>query len=205
MGGEKKENKLANKRGRRTANVLMIAGAVLVLAALALFVYNRADSARAGRESAELVEEIEEAWEETGEDTSEAEEEADTLIIDGYECIGVLTIPALELELPVLAQFSYPNLKIAPCLYSGSLADADLVICAHNYDSHFGRLKYLSAGDEIYFTDAGGETSYFTVASVSVYAPTAVEEIKESGYPLTLYTCTYGGKSRVTVMCEEAQ
>lgn len=40
--------------------------------------------------------------------------------IDGIDFIGVLRIPTLELELPVISEWNYPNLKSAPCRYSGS-------------------------------------------------------------------------------------
>lgn len=35
-------------------------------------------------------------------------------VIDGQEYIAVLKIPAFGLELPVLSQWSYPNLKSPP-------------------------------------------------------------------------------------------
>jgi sortase A len=40
------------------------------------------------------------------------------------------------------------------------------------------------------------------VAEVETLEPTAVEEMTNSGYALTLFTCTYGGQSRVTVRCD---
>lgn len=63
--------------------------------------------------------------------------------INGRDYIGVLSIPSLELELPVISQWDYPALKVAPCRYSGSLYQDNLIICAHNYASHFGKLKEL--------------------------------------------------------------
>ena len=40
--------------------------------------------------------------------------------INGIDFIGVLRIPTLELELPVISEWNYPNLKSAPCRYSES-------------------------------------------------------------------------------------
>ena len=40
--------------------------------------------------------------------------------IEGNGYIGLLEIPALGLSLPVMSEWSYPNLKLAPCRYSGS-------------------------------------------------------------------------------------
>ena len=70
--------------------------------------------------------------------------------------MGVLTIPVLDLELPVLTDWSYEKLKKAPCHYYGSCHEKDFVIAAHNYNAHFGRLSKLQAGDDVMFTDVSG-------------------------------------------------
>lgn len=74
-----------------------------------------------------------------------AERGADTLTLDGAEWLGWLSIPSLELELPVQAEWSYPALKTSPCRYAGT-PEAGLVIAAHNYEQHFARLNLLTAG-----------------------------------------------------------
>ena len=122
--------------------------------------------------------------------------------IDGYLCIGCLSIPSLGLELPVMSDWSYPQLKLSPCRYSGSTGTGDLVICAHNYARHFGKLKTLSEGAEVYFTDMDGMTRRYEVAAVEILPPTDLENMTAGEYDLTLFTCTYGGQSRVTVRCD---
>ncbi len=73
--------------------------------------------------------------------------------IDGQSYISVLRIPALSHELPVIGEWSYPQLNIAPCRYTGLVYLDNMVIAAHNYFTHFGYLKNLSPGDEITFTN----------------------------------------------------
>ena len=123
--------------------------------------------------------------------------------VDGHDYIGVLEIPALELELPVMSTWSYPNLKIAPCRYTGSAYLDDMVIAAHNYSQHFGRLKELSGGETVIFTDADGNVFTYEVALVETLMPTDIEEMESGEWDLTLFTCTIGGSSRVTVRCEQ--
>lgn len=36
--------------------------------------------------------------------------------IDGRRYIGILSIPAVQMELPGVSEWSYPGLRIAPCL-----------------------------------------------------------------------------------------
>ena len=127
--------------------------------------------------------------------------EMPTKEIDGETYIGVVEIPSLELSLPVMSDWSYPQLKKAPCRYVGSVYSHDVVICGHNYDRHFGRLKELVPGDEVRFTDMDGNVFRYSVCAVEQLAKTAVEEMQTGDWDLTLFTCTKGGVMRVTVRC----
>ena len=116
-------------------------------------------------------------------------------------CLGILSIPVLELELPVLADWSYAKLKVAPCHYFGSYYGTDFVIAAHNYQTHFGRLPELQPGDLILFTDVSGGVHGYEVVLSETLPGNATEAMIASGFDLSLYTCTPGGASRVTVRC----
>ena len=181
----------------KLGTVCMVLGAVLVMAALSLFLWNQYEDSRAGASVEEILSQMEQ---QIG-----AEEGAGVVEIDGNSYIGYLTIPALGLELPVMSDWSYENLRTAPCRYYGSAQTDDLVVAAHNYSRHFGNLKNLSLGDLVYFTDADGTTIAYKVVEVDTLNPTAVEEMTSSGYDLTLFTCTYSGQSRVTVRCDRIE
>lgn len=125
--------------------------------------------------------------------------------VGGYDYIGWLTLPTLGLELPVMSEWSYARLKIAPCRYTGSAYSGDMVLAAHNFSSHFGRLSELSPGDEVLFTDVEGNVFRYEVADAEILQPTAVEEMTAGEWPLTLFTCTYGGRTRLTIRCAAAE
>ena len=122
--------------------------------------------------------------------------------INGRDYIGVLSIPSLELELPVISQWDYPALKVAPCRYSGSLYQDNLIICAHNYASHFGKLKTLQPGDTVQFTDMDENVVTFRMVERETLGPTDVEGMEAGDWDLTLFTCTVGGQTRVTIRFE---
>ena len=124
-----------------------------------------------------------------------------TVKVDDYECIGILSIPVLDLELPVLTDWSYAKLKKAPCHYYGSYYEKDFVIAAHNYKAHFGRLSELQTGDLVIFTDVGGTKHCYEVVILETLPKNATKEMITSGFDLSLYTCTLGGSSRVTGRC----
>ena len=121
--------------------------------------------------------------------------------IDGVEYIGVLQIPSLNLELPVVSSLSPPSLKIAPCRYEGSAYKDDLIIAAHNYVSSFGNLSKLQVGDPVIFKDVDGNEFSYEVAEMEVLQAAAVEEMRSGDWDLTLFTCTLSGQSRTTIRC----
>lgn len=212
------------KRGRvirKAGTILTGAGLLLMLAGMCLFLWNRKEASAAERAADVLARlrnamETEAAMPENGADGQEADLSApdgkdtpktamSTVTIDGYEYAGYISIPALELELPVMAQWSYPRLKIAPCRYYGSAAENNLVIAAHNYPRHFGQLSNLEKGEEVICADIDGTVWRYRVAAVEVLGPEAFEEMTDGEYGLTLFTCTYGGANRVTVRCEAVE
>ena len=78
------------------------------------------------------------------------------------------------------------------------------MITAHNYRTHFGKLKELEVGTEVIFTDAAGNRFEYKVAVVEALTPQSVEDMTSGEWALSLFTCTLDGKSRVTVRCEAA-
>ena len=199
----------------------MLLGTALIFGALSLFIYNQHEDAEAEIVRANLIPQLMEVIEENDKSPTEPmtyEQPVGTPIeyldlsafemteveIDGYAYIGYLSIPALELELPIMADWDYTRLQIAPCRYTGSVRGADLVLMAHNYASHFGGLSKLSVGDSVIFTDMDGVVTVYQVVAQDILDPYAVEEMTAGDFDLTLFTCTYGGKSRVTVYCDRA-
>lgn len=118
-------------------------------------------------------------------------------------CIGILEIPSINLRLPVLSTWSYALLKKAPCRYTGSVYLDNMVIAAHNSKAHFKKLSNLQEGDVITFTDAVGNVFTYSVAGIEILQPEEVDDMTSGQWPLTLFTCTYGGASRVTVRCRK--
>lgn len=199
--------------------VLTTVGAMLVCAALLLFCYNRYEDDSAGREAESLLTEVLSAIEtakpvtslsslptaEEGETYVETEEEMLLYRIDGENYIGYLTILDLKLQLPVMSDWDYDRLKKAPCRQFGSVETDDLVIAAHNYKNHFGKLGTLTVGASVSFTDMTGTKHSYTVTSITTLPEDAVDAVQNSGHDLVLYTCTLAGTTRVAVFCDRAE
>lgn len=191
-------------------------GTALLLAALFFVLFNLNQDRKSGETAqsilAELKEDIMENSSEEDIENSvnddlyseyESSEAAEPYAdIDGNTYIGVIAIPSLGIELPVMNEWSYPSLKISPCRYKGTAADNDLIIAAHNYKSHFGRINELSGGEEIIFTDAAGKLYRYEVTLVDNIRGTDIEAMEfdsSEDWDITLFTCTLSGQSRVTV------
>ena len=196
----------------KITKIMIITGIVCVLASLSLFVYNKIVSDRAERFAEKIVRQLRDITltksdtatdSETPDDAQTYEEtgavELKTVEIDGYSFIGILSIPVLELELPVMSEWNYDNLSVAPCRYSGSPASDDFVIAAHNYSSNFGFIDRLKKGDPVTFTDLYGRRTDYRVELIDTLSSTDVKNMTAGEYDLTLFTCTPSGQARVTV------
>ena len=203
---------MKNNRGR----LWIVTGLLLLAAALCLTGYNLCNSRRAGQTARQTVGVLRrslpaasqtphgsgaERLPELPDYVLHPDMEMPTQTVDGTEYIGILSIPALELELPVISRWSDSGLRLAPCRYSGSAYRDDMVIAGHNYVTHFGGLKRLSAGDTVTFTDMRGNIFSYTVAELETLRPFEVEQMQSGDWDLTLFTCTTDSRSRVTVRC----
>ena len=194
--------------------VMLGAGLLLIAAALALAAYNVIDAQRAARSAAQALEALSQTTAVSAAEPEQASADdapaylADpempmpTVSFDGNDYIGRVDIPSLGLSLPVISEWSYPRLKIAPCRYTGSAYLENLIIAAHNYSSYFGNLNRLNTGDTVTFTDVDGNQFTYAVSLIEDLPGTAIEEMQAGEWDLTLFTCTLGGRSRVTVRCE---
>lgn len=119
-----------------------------------------------------------------------------------YDMTGVLQIPSLGLELPVLNEWNYDLLQMAPCRYSGSVETNDLILMGHDYQSHFGKLEELEEGERIFFQNKGDSVPLiYEVTEIETLHKTELEELTSSDYPLSLFTCTDSGQYRLVVRC----
>ena len=212
---------------KRTIGILLMAlGVIMITCSVVLFVNNQNEDKQA-QESTEyylpqLIDTIKNNTENSTSDvsddiSSDDIEDSDTskdsssgtdmtvVYIDGHGFIGYLSIPKLNLELPIMSELDYAKLKISPCRFYGSAKTANLIVGAHNYSRHFGQIGTLNADDEIYVTDMNGEIYRYAVVSIDILQPYEVDILTNEEYDLVLFTCTYGGQTRIAVGCDRIQ
>lgn len=186
---------------------ILAAGVFLVLSAMTVFFYNQVQDHKAGQLAQTKLEALQTAMGHNGGLTLEPQRtpglsiRQNAIDLDGERYVGYLSIPVLELELPVMSDWDYEKLKAAPCRQFGSAKTNDLVIAAHNYKKHFAQLTDLTQGDKVLFYEVDGTVHCYAVEQVDTLKPNEVERVKNSERDLVLYTCTYGGKARTAVFC----
>lgn len=130
------------------------------------------------------------------------------------EVFGVISIPSLELELPLYLGASKEHLSDGAAVLSQTSIpiggnNTNCVIAGHRgwYGaSYFRYLNELQPGDEVIVTNLW-ESLHYTVVETTTIKPNDVEaiHIRENQDLLTLLTChppASGGKERLLIFCE---
>lgn len=184
---------------------MIVLGLLLTFSAAGLYAHYEYRAKAAGANAQELLQEVKQGIRERKQTTVLLEAPEGQMVQDsvkGHGVIGILQIEEAGIQLPVLGNWSYENLEYGPCRYSGSLEDGNLVLMGHNYAGHLANLDLVEQGDVVEFFDVTGASYTFAVAETADIAPTQIEAVTETEYPLTVFTCTPGGQNRYVVYCE---
>lgn len=202
------------QRNKSCGRCFIIAGVILILLAAILVAWNLYQDSNGGKSAASVLKELNNEITADDSDNDLPNESFDdtysenesVIELDGKKYIGIISVPKISLELPVMNQWSYANLDISPCRYMGSVAEKNLIIAAHNYTSFFDRIDELNSGDEIIFTECSGRVHKYSVSMTELINGGDVSgmESNSDDWDLTLFTCTWSGWSRVTVRAVEA-
>lgn len=194
------------------AVALVLLGLSMILTSAYFFSQYEQEAEIAGENAqqllAALTEEIEQNQEQNLYDTAVQEQSTGQMLqtsLQGYDLVGIIRVPGVGVELPVLNDWNYDLLKLSPCRYSGSIEGQDLILMGHNYKKHFAPLRQVSPGDRVEFLDASGSSHAYVVAGTEVLKPTQLDELTVSESALTIFTCTPGGYGRFVVRCDPIQ
>ena len=204
-----KKNSIELKIYKTIFCVLLIAA----IAILSLVIYKYGSNQINEKESQEAVEAF------SNIDFSKNEEESNNPIqleYKGYKIIGIVKIPEIELEYPILEigdidpKNAEKPMKLSIIKYWGENVNdyGNLSIAGHNNKdgTMFGKTKKLEIGDIVELTDLKGQTIKYSIYNIFVTDPNDVsillpkdELIRE----VTLITCTNGNKQRLILKAKE--
>lgn len=120
-----------------------------------------------------------------------------------YYTIGVINIPSINVNYPILSTYTDELLKIAPCRFHGPNPNevGNLCIAGHNYKNSkfFSKVPNLQLGDKIEITDLSGRMLTYTVYDKFIVNPDELEctsQLTNGNKEVTLITCTNDNKQR---------
>lgn len=144
--------------------------------------------------------------------------EKQSFVLQNYgledEVFGVLSVPAIELSMPIYLGASRANMAIGAALMTETslpigTPNSNAVICGHrgwNGASYFLHIDKIQIGDSVTITNLWEELEY-KVVSTKIITPYDLDAVKiqEGREMITLLSChpvASGGKQRYLVFCE---
>ena len=205
-----KKNSIEIKIYKTIFYVLLIAA----IAILGIVIYKYGSNQINEKESQEAVDAF------SNIDFSKIEEESNNPIqlleYKGYKIIGVVKIPKIGIEYPILEigdidpENAKKPMKLSIVKYWGENINdyGNLSIAGHNNKdgTMFGKTKKLEKGDIVELTDLKGQTIQYSIYDIFVTDPNDVSILlpkDELVREVTLITCTNGNKQRLILKAKE--
>lgn len=136
-----------------------------------------------------------------------------TVKMENYNVVGVIKIPKIKLEYPVLDQVTKRSLEIALAQLDtqrGINNPGNTTVLGHNFRNNmfFGKLHLLQTGDKITVTDINGGVVVYEVYETATRTPSDTSYIArdtEGRREISLSTCNDDSTLRHVVLAREVQ
>lgn len=129
---------------------------------------------------------------------------------NGYKVVGIIKIPSIGIEYPIIDTTSDETMKISVTKFWGNDVNeiGNLTIAGHNYldGTMFSDTKKLNIGDKIEMTDMTGKTLEYEVFDKYIVDPndvSYVNSVQANTREITLITCSNGRSNRLIVKARE--
>lgn len=204
-----KKNSIELKIYKAIFYMLLVAALVII----GLIVYKYGSNLKNEKESQDAVAAF------SNIDFSKNEEESESQIqleYKGYKVIGIVKIPKINIEYPILEignidpESAKQPMKLSIIKYWGENVNdyGNLSIAGHNNKdgTMFGKTKKLQKGDIIELKDLKGQTIQYSIYDIFVTDPNDVSILlpkDELVREVTLITCTNGNKERLILKAKE--
>jgi len=193
-------------------NILFLIIFLAILTVVALIIMKYENNYRNEKEIQKVISTITAEKEFHQETTTKATEEVIETKAEykGHKIIGIIKIPIIELEYPILEKTTEETMKLSITQFFGNGVNqiGNLSLAGHNnYDgTMFGKTKNLGIGDTIELTDMKKITKEYKIYKIFKTDPndTSVIEAEEFGTrEVTLITCSNGNKERLIIKARE--
>lgn len=129
-----------------------------------------------------------------------------------FSVIGLIEIPKININYPILSYINDDLLKIAPCRFFGPLPNeiGNMCIAAHNYNNYkfFSKLKNLKIEDSIFIYDLSGKKIEYRVYDLYETDYTdlsCTSQDTNNQKEVTLITCNNIKNKRTIIKAKEGE
>lgn len=129
----------------------------------------------------------------------------------GYKVIGIIKIPKIKLEYPILEQTTKASMLVSISRFWGGDINSygNVSLAGHNNRvtlTMFGKNKYLEIGDSIFLTDLNNQTIEYKIYQKFTTDPNDVSILETKDKTIrevTLITCSKGHENRLILKAKE--
>ena len=189
----------------RAIFIILLLGTIILIVLIAMKQLNSMENEKENEEVLETFSNVE-------------IQNSETVQLKGYNVIGIVSIPKIDIQYPILAiETSNPEETKEPMRYGivkywgGNVNDyGNLSIAGHNnYNgTMFGKTKNLEIGDVVELTDLTQTTMQYEIYDIFVTDPNDVSILAtndETIREVTLITCTNGNRERLILKAKQIE
>ena len=143
-------------------------------------------------------------------DKSEKENKKVDIKYKGFNVLGIIEIPKINMNYPILSETTDETMEISITKFWGNNVNevGNFTMVGHNFfdNTLFGRIDELKINDEIYLTDASGNMLKYGIFDKYIIDPndtSCVKSVKKDTKEITLITCTEGRSKRLVIKARE--
>ena len=195
---------------KKVLDILLVIIGIIIILTIILITIKYAKNTQNEQEMTNIVEQIKNTETSNSTDNKEAEGNVTELEIEGYKVLGIIRIPKINLEYPILSETNKISMKKSITKFWGPNLNTvgNLTLAGHNNKdgTMFGKVKKLEIGDIIEIEDLNKNTVKYKIFDIYVIDPndvSCVESIDPNKKEVTLITCTNGNKNRLITKARE--
>lgn len=192
---------------KKIYNIILIILALILLVVISIIAFKRINNQIKEKELINTVADIKVKLEEIKE--SENDEKTITEY-KGYDIVGIIEIPKINIEYPIINQTSDETMALSITKFWGNNVNdiGNFTMAGHNYfdGTMFSNTNKLNIEDTIKMTDLDGKTIEYKVFDKYIIDPNdvkCVQSVKENTREITLITCINGRNNRLVVKARE--
>ena len=192
----KKEKGLAIRKASMVVGVVLLVGAVVMLALWRWNIRNSQKRAETYVNTLQtLIPQPLDAVPEARSDNT-----MPVLSVDGRNFVGILEMPRYGSAVPVCADWGKTSKY--PCRFGGSIYDGTMQIGATSQKGQYNFYRELSVGDRILFTDMEGNRYTFEITSLRYEKHADQEALRRENALLTLFIKNMYSFEYLIVFCD---